>query len=206
MSDLRPRYENLYDPLAIIPELQADRIRIAPTSALARGFELSVNRSGQALSWWASYSLAKVEDTVDGIEVARSWDQRHSLQAGLTWNVNNWNFSVAGLIRSGWPTTSLALEEVIGPGGDLKFIAIPGPRNAEQLPHFASLDARISRKFDVGRGTITAFFEVSNLLDRNNVCCFDYDLETDENGEEFLESSPDYWLPLLPAVGFLWEF
>ena len=206
MGDLRPRYENLYDPLAIIPELQPDRIRIAPTSALARGVELSVNRSGQALSWWASYSLAEVTDTVDGIEVPRSWDQRHSLQAGLTWNVNNWNFSVAGLIRSGWPTTSLALEEVIGPGGEPGFIAIPGPRNAEQLPHFASLDARISRKFDVGRGTITAFFEVSNLLDRNNVCCFDYDLETDENGEEFLESSPDYWLPLLPAVGFLWEF
>jgi len=206
MGDLRPRYENLYDPLAIIPELQPDRIRIAPTSALARGVELSVNRSGQAVSWWASYSLAEVTDTVDGIEVPRSWDQRHSLQAGLTWNVNNWNFSVAGLIRSGWPTTSLALEEVIGPGGEPGFIAIPGPRNAEQLPHFASLDARISRKFDVGRGTITAFFEVSNLLDRNNVCCFDYDLETDENGEEFLESSPDYWLPLLPAVGFLWEF
>ena len=206
MGELRPRYENLYDPLAIIPELQPDRIRIAPTSALARGVELSVNRSGQALSWWASYSLAEVTDTVDGIEVPRSWDQRHSLQAGLTWNVNNWNFSVAGIIRSGWPTTSLALEEVIGPGGEPGFIAIPGPRNAEQLPHFASLDARISRKFDVGRGTITAFFEVSNLLDRNNVCCFDYDLETDENDEQFLEYSLDYWLPLLPAVGFLWEF
>ena len=206
MSDLRPRYENLYDPLALIPELQADRIRIAPTSALATGLELSVNRTGRAWSWWASYSLAEVTDTVDGIEVPRSWDQRHSLQAGLTWNVNNWDFSVAGLIRSGWPTTSLALEEIIGPGGEPEFIAIPGPRNAEQLPRLASLDARISRKFDVGRGTITAFVEVSNLLDRNNVCCFDYDLETDENGEEFLESSPDYWLPLLPAVGFLWEF
>ena len=67
MSDLRPRYENLYDPLALIPELQADRIRIAPTSALARGLELSVNRSAQAWSWWASYSLAEVTDTVDGI-------------------------------------------------------------------------------------------------------------------------------------------
>ena len=156
---------------------------------------------------FSQFSTWLTPDTrLSGIDVPRSWDQRHSLQAGLTWNVNNWDFSVAGLIRSGWPTTSLALEEIIGPGGAPGFIAIPGPRNAEQLPRFASLDARISRKFDVGRGTITAFVEVSNLLDRNNVCCFDYDLETDENGEEFLESSPDYWLPLLPAVGFLWEF
>jgi outer membrane receptor protein involved in Fe transport len=206
MSDLRPRFENLYDPLAIIPELQADRVRIAPTAALARGLELSVNRTGQALSWWASYSLAEVTDTVDGIEVPRSWDQRHAVQAGLTWNLNNWDFSVAGHYRSGWPTTSLALQEITGPGGEPELIAVPGPRNAEQLTHFASLDARISRKFDLARGAITVFFEVSNLLDRNNVCCFDYDLETDENDQEFLDYSPDYWLPLLPAAGFLWEF
>ena len=206
MSDLRPRFENLYDPLALIPELQADRVRIAPTSAQARGLEFSINRTGQALSWWASYSLAEVHDTVDGVEVARSWDQRHAVQAGLSLSVNNWDLSVAGHYRSGWPTTSLALEEIIGPGGQPEFIAVPGPRNAVQLMHFASLDARVSRKFDVGRGTITAFIEISNLLDRNNVCCFDYDLETDINGEEYLEFSPDYWLPLLPAIGFLWEF
>ena len=70
----------------------------------------------------------------------------------------------------------------------------------------ASLDARISRAFDVRRGSLTVFVEVSNLLDHNNLCCIDYDLETDENGDEFLESSPDYLLPLLPAVGILWEF
>jgi len=186
--------------------LQPDRIRIAPASARARGLELSLSRAGQALSWWAIYSLAEVTDTVDGLEVPRAWDQRHSLQAGLTWNVNNWDLSVAGHIRSGWPTTSLALEEVTGPSGEPEFVVITGPRNAAQLPHFSSLDVRISRTFDVGRGRITTFLEVSNLLNRNNICCYDYDLETDANGEEVLEYSADYWLPLLPAVGFLWEF
>ena len=72
MNDLRPRFENLYDPLALIPELQADRVRIAPSSAQARGLELSINRTGQALSWWASYSLAEVTDTVDGVKASRS--------------------------------------------------------------------------------------------------------------------------------------
>ncbi|MCZ6517749.1 MAG: TonB-dependent receptor, partial [Gammaproteobacteria bacterium] len=186
MSELRPRFENLYDPLALIPELQPDRVRIAPASARARGLELSLSRAGPALSWWAIYSLAEVTDTVDGLEVPRAWDQRHSLQAGLTWNVNNWDLSVAGHIRSGWPTTSLGLEEVAGPGGEPEFIVITGPRNAAQLPHFSSLDVRISRTFDVGRGRITTFLEVSNLLNRNNICCYDYDLETDANGEEVL--------------------
>ncbi len=206
MDDLKPRFENLYDPLALIPELQADRVRIAPSAARARGLELSVSRAGRDLSWWASYTLAEVTDTVDGVEVPRSWDQRHSLQAGLTWSVANWDLSIAGHIRSGWPTTALALEEISLPGGETEIIAIPGPRNAERISNFSSLDARVSRTFDVGRGTIMVFAEVSNLLDRKNICCFDYDLETDDSGEDVLELSTDTWLPLLPAIGILWEF
>jgi outer membrane receptor protein involved in Fe transport len=206
MSSLRPRFENLYDKLALIPELQPDRVRIAPDSARARGLEVSLNRSGQTLNWWANYSLAEVSDTIDGEEFPRSWDQRHALQVGMNWQADGWNFSIAANIRSGWPTTDLRFEEVIGPGGEQELVAIPGVRNAEQLPHFASLDARISRKLDVRRGTLTVFAEVTNLLDRNNICCIDYDLETDQNGNDFLESSPDYLLPFLPAIGILWEF
>ena len=206
MSSLRPRYENLYDKLALIPELQPDRVRIAPDSARTRGLEVSLNGHGPVLNWWANYSLAKVADTIDGEDFPRSWDQRHALQVGMNWNTDEWNFAIAANIRSGWPITSLRIEEVVGPGGERETVAIPGVRNAEQLPHFASLDARISRKFDVRRGSLTVFAEVTNLLDRNNLCCIDYDLETDENDNEFLSSSPDYLLPLLPAVGILWEF
>jgi hypothetical protein len=206
MSDLKPRFENLYDPLALIPELQPDRVRITPSSGQSRGLELSVSRTGQALSWWASYSLAKVTDTIEGVDVPRAWDQRHALQAGLTWNVNDWDLSFAGHLRSGWPTTSLSLDEIAIPGGEPLFVAIPGPRNAERLSEFASIDARISRSFDLSSGRLTAFFEVSNLTNRNNVCCLDFDIETDADGNGVLKSSPDYWLPLLPAIGFLWEF
>lgn len=206
MSALRPRYENLYDKLALIPELQPDRVRIAPDSATARGLEISLNRSGQKLNWWANYSLAEITDTIDSEEFPRSWDQRHALQVGMNWQASEWNFAIAASIHSGWPTTSLRIEEIIGPDGEPGFVAIPGVRNAEQLPYFASVDARISRKFDVGRGSLTVFAEVSNLLNRKNICCLDYDLETDQNGDEFLESSPDYLLPLLPAIGVLWEF
>ena len=206
MSTLRPRYENLYDKLALIPELQPDRVRIAPDSARATGMEISLNRAGQVVNWWANYSLAEINDTIDGEEFPRSWDQRHSLQVGMNWQANGWNFAIAANVRSGWPTTDLRIEEIDVPGMEPEIIAIPGVRNAQQLPYFSSVDARISRKFDVSRGSLTVFAEVSNLLDRDNVCCTDYDLETDENGNDYLSSSPDYLLPLLPAVGILWEF
>jgi hypothetical protein len=96
----------------------------------------------------------------------------------------------------------MTLVDVPDPADDP--IAIPGPRNAERLGTFANVDARISRRFRVGKGTITAFFEVANLFDRKNLCCRDYDLADDT--DDVLELSDDYWLPRLPAIGFLWEF
>ena len=56
------------------------------------------------------------------------------------------------------------------------------------------------------RGSLTAFVEVSNLANRTNVCCLDWDVADDGDGNLELELSRDYWLPLLPAIGILWEF
>ncbi len=208
IRELRPRFENLYDPLGIIPELQADRVRLDPSKGRARGVELSADRSVGSWNWWASYTWSKVTDRIDGDNVPRSWDQRHAVQGGFGWhNDEGWDFSMAASVHSGWPATNLALvPDGLDEDGEPQFIAVPGPRNAEQYSTFASLDLRLSRRFDVKRGTLLAFVEVSNVLNRDNVCCRDWDIEDDEAGNEFLEDSQDYWLPLLPAIGILWEF
>ena len=198
ISKVRPRYENLFDPLGILPELQADRVRIAPTGARARGIEISADRNTGSWNWWASYTWSEVSDRIDGRDVPRSWDQRHALQAGFAWRDERWNFSMAASVHSGWPTTGLTLDETGG--------AVPGPRNALQLPKYASVDMRLSRTFDVRRGSLTAFVEISNMFNRRNVCCIDWDVEESEDGDLVLESSLDYWMPLLPAIGILWEF
>jgi len=204
----RPRFENLYDPLGIIPELQADRVRLDPTKARARGVELSADRTLGNWNWWASYTWSKVTDRIDGDDVQRSWDQRNALQAGFGWhNEGGWDFSMAASVHSGWPATDLSLvADGIDDEGEPQFKAVPGSRNAEQHPSFTSLDLRLSRRFDVKRGTLLAFIEVSNVLNHDNVCCRDWDLEEDDDGNEFLDYSHDYWMPLLPAIGVLWEF
>lgn len=195
---VRPRFENLFDPLGVLPEFQADRVRLDPTAARAQGLEISADRSVGAWNWWASYTWSKVTDRIDGRDVSRSWDQRHAFQGGFGWQDESWSFSLAGSARSGWPTTGLLLE----PGG----AAVPGVRNAEQLPDFASLDFRLSRSFDIKRGSLLVFVEVSNVLNRRNACCVDWDLEEFATGDPVLDYSLDYWMPLLPAVGILWEF
>ncbi len=207
MLRVRPRFENLYDPLGLIPELQQDRVRIAPQSAVSRGIEISLDRSGGALDWWASYTLSRATDRIDGRNVPRSWDQRHALQGGIAWRNKKWDVALAASLHSGWPTTDLALiQEGIDADGEPRFVAVPGPRNALRHGTFSSLDFRVSRRFDLKKGSLLAFMEISNVLNRRNECCLDWDVETDDEGISALELSRDYWMPRLPAIGVLWEF
>lgn len=202
MQKVRPRFENLFDPLALIPELQADRVRLQPSRASASGVEVSMTGSHGELNWWSSYTLSRVRDRIDGRTEPRSWDQRHAVNAGLSWSNANWDLSLAASVHSGWPTTGLMLVDV---AGQQEPVAVPGSRNALRLGRFASIDFRINRRFEFRRGTFSTFFEVSNTFNRRNTCCIDWDID-DSNGDIVLENSADYWLPLLPAIGFLWEF
>jgi hypothetical protein len=58
----------------------------------------------------------------------------------------------------------------------------------------------------VPRGSLMVFFEVTNVLNRRNVCCIDWDIEIEDGVDPVLDNSFDYWLPILPAIGVLWEF
>ena len=196
MDDLRPRFENLFNPLALIPELEPDRVRIIPSRGDARGVEISLDRQGEPFNWWANYTYSEVTDTVRGATELRSWDQTNAFQMGLNWNKDDWDIGLALSVHTGWPTTLLTLEERVDEDGELESVAVPGPRNATRHSDFASLDVRISRRFDLQHGTLTAFLEVSNATNRRNVCCLDYDLEEDVDENEFLEVSSDYWLRL----------
>ena len=86
------------------------------------------------------------------------------------------------------------------------YIPVPGPRNAEQLGTFAQLDFRVSREYPVRIGKLSAFFEVTNLTNRKNECCVDYDIDEDDEGNVFLDVAVEHWLPIIPAVGISWEF
>jgi outer membrane receptor protein involved in Fe transport len=209
---LKPRFENLFDPLVLIPELAPDRVRLEPDYARAYGIETTIEyRGGAELNWWASYTWSKAYDRIDGGNQDRSWDQRHALQAGVAWERGPWQIGLALNVHSGWPTTGMGLERLqVEPeeedDDDYIVLPVPGERNAEQLGTFAQIDFRVSREFEVNRGRLSAFFEVSNLTNRDNPCCIDYDLDEDDDGALVLDRAVEYWLPIIPAIGVLWEF
>jgi hypothetical protein len=86
-----------------------------------------------------------------------------------------------------------------------EYLPIPGLRNSEQYSTFFTLDFRISREFDVRKGRLSAFLEVTNTTNRDNPCCTDYDINDDVDPAK-LDKTEDFWVPVIPAIGILWEF
>jgi len=188
---VRPRFENAFNSLTLLPEIQFDRYRIDPISAEAHGAELMVSEgdAGEQLFWWFGYAWSEVRDTLQDRKVPRSWDQTHTVKAGLSWRWGAWDFSAAGEAHTGWPKSVL-------PGEDL---------NASRYSVFHTLDVRVSREFDVRRGDLTVFLEVSNLYNRENPCCTEYSVTTGPSGPVLVEKEA-HWLPLVPSLGVVWRF
>jgi len=198
---LRPRYENLLNTLILLPELQPDRIEIAPEKARARGVELSLTSNiDHPLNWWMSVTWSEVEDKLGGEYIRRSWDQDRAVSGGINWRGDKWNISVAGSWHSGWPTTETELLTT-----DPEAVAITGPRNDEELGDYKTLDFRISRDYQLPASALTAFFEVSNIFGKENDCCIEYEV-TDEDGEFDLETETNNYLPAIPSIGVIWRF
>ena len=201
--DLRPRFENSFNTLTLVPEIQFDRVQTDAERAEAIGAEFTLSRGNadDDLLWWLSYAWARVEDRMPGANVSRSWDQTNTVKAGLSWRWRGWNFSAAGEGHTGWPLTSLGGELLPSAGGDLLVLEV-GDRNAERYADFYSVDLRVSRDFIWPRSKLTAFLEISNASNRANPCCTEYSVADDGA----LVSNGRNWLPLVPSLGVVWRF
>lgn len=204
---LMPRFENIFDPLVLIPELQIDRARIDADSAIAEGLELTLSGSrSNELSWWATYSWSCIADEFQKETIRRSWDQTHTFAAGFNQDWKKWSFSAAGIWHTGWPETVLVTENVLNPDGSASLVATVGPRNDGRHDVFHSLDVRVSRRFDLPKGDLTAFLEVTNLYNRENPCCTEYFVQPGSDGHEFVQAKGGNWLPIVPSLGVVWRF
>jgi hypothetical protein len=201
-DSLKPRYESLFDPLSLLPELRWDRVRIAPDSARAEGIEaLLTRRSPDPWNGWLSYAWSRVTDDEDSVETRRSWDQAHSVGVGLTWTSGPWNATLAAGYHTGWPTTPVTVADA----GTPQATVVVGRRNSIRYSDYSSVDVRLSRDFELRRGDLNVFVEVTNAFDRGNPCCTDYSYAYPD-GQLTLEREYRHWLPLVPSVGVLWRY
>jgi hypothetical protein len=146
-------------------------VRIAPESARARGVELLLTRkSVSPWNGWLNYAWATVEDRESGVDTPRGWDQKHAFGGGVSWTSDPWVATLAATWHSGWPTTSVRLDEPVEAPPEV----LVGTRNDIQLKDFLSIDARVSHRFTLRHGELDAWFEVTNLTNHGNPCCEEY--------------------------------
>lgn len=201
----RPRYENLFEPLNLFPEVEPDRVRIAPSRSIAEGIEVFLRgQLGESATWWVNYAYATTEDEIDGSRVPRLFDQTHGLNLNLDWRLSErWRLDVAWRYHTGWPTTPLQLRQVISEEGEAEWVPELGRLNSERLPVYHRLDLRASRNWRWRRASIDLFVDIQNVYDRRNVGGFDFDVD-DESGA--LLADAESWPGILPSVGVSLEF
>ncbi len=223
IRDPRPRYENLYEPLNVFPEIEPDRVRLAPDSSRAQGVELTLRgAAGARIDWWANYAHASARDRFDGREVRRQTDQTHTLNLYANTRLGrSWSLSLAWRYHTGWPTTPVSLVEVPGaPGGDgeeegeegeepeepaeeePQLVPVLGPLYSERLPSYHRLDLRASRAWQLRAGRLTFFLDLQNVYDRKNQAGFDVSFDAEEG---VLDVEREDWPGFFPSVGISWE-
>ncbi len=209
LSDLHPRYENLFSPIHLFPEAEADRIEVAPERGLVRGVEVvAKGRSGRAVTWWASYVLSRAEDRIDGTWQPRSWDQTHAGTFGLNLALpHQWTIGAVVLAHSGWPTTPVTGMLVVDEDGQAAVEPVVGLRNSDRYPSYFRVDFRISKLFETEYGDLTVFLEVLNATDRDNICCTeDIGFVVEPDGTITTVPELRSWAPIVPSLAINWRF
>ena len=79
-----------------------------------------------------------------------------------------------------------------------------GPINSLRLPAYHRMDLRVTRTFQVGRGTLSAFLDIFNFYNRENLRSYAYGIDL-ASGRP-IQFAGETLLPILPSFGLTWEF
>ena len=205
-----PRWVNAIDDVSAFPEAGFDRLRIAPTSARARGVELFASRDqGARADWSVSYALARSTDAIDGRDVPRAVDQRHTVRGDWSTHPlsNRWRLTVSGVWHSGSPATPqrVQLDTVQRPDHiEIWTRWVPGALNSVRLPAYRRVDVRWTRWFDTRKGRVSLFAEVFNLLGTDNQRSLFTNVEFSGTNATMRPGASSQ-VPRIPSLGFSWE-
>jgi hypothetical protein len=69
------------------------------------------------------------------------------------------------------------------------------------------MDIRAGREFLTSRGRVSAFLEIRNCYNRENIREYIYDFLGQQNGNYIVrKTGHESWLPLIPSFGIIWDF
>jgi hypothetical protein len=217
-TNLRPAYRNSFDDINAFPEMENDRTVIFRKNGSSRGIEFYLKKdTGGKFSWWSSYAYARVEEDVDHIyfppedvsayydvTIPTPQDQRHTFYLDMHYRpTNRWQLSTAFQYHSGWPYTGVILASQATPQGTVFWLQADEQWRA-RFDAYHRLDLRINRYFPLKKGRITAFIEILNILDQQNVRKYNYHLVRSGNYYD-LNRESENWFGWMPSFGISYD-
>jgi outer membrane receptor for ferrienterochelin and colicin len=170
-------------------------------SGRSRGVEfLLQRRSANGLAGWISYAYghARLHDAVTGARFDSDFDQRHTVNGYASWRLNDrWNVSSKYRYGSNVPIVGFYRAGANG------LTSLGEDRNLLRVPAYSRLDLRANRAFFFKRSKLTAYAEISNVLNRTHYRYTDTSLDL-RTQRVFFER--DTLFPILPAAGVTLEF
>ena len=201
-AEVSPYFENTLDALSLLPDLEPDRVRIAPNDSEATGIEFSAHRAlSSSLETWASYTWSRVADEFASEDVLRSWDQPHALTVGLAWSGVRTSASVLVGWHRGWPRTPFDAAPAT-PAAPARLTV--GPRNSGRWGDYFTVDLRATWTLPLARSDLSTWIEATNSTNRQNDCCVRFGALNAASG--LLATEPNAWLPRILNAGITWRF
>ena len=195
------RFENVFNPFVLLPEMESDRLGLLPKEATAYGADLDFEfELSPGLTTQFRYSFMQAEDRLEGRRVDRRWSQQHTVNAGITWQRDAFSLSAALLWHSGWRST--LLPGFVPEDEPLDILAYLN--NVELREHFA-IDISARYRWQFPRAKVEIFADIGNVTDRLNEAGIDFDEEEVEGGY-LLEPDQETLLGRIPSIGIIVSF
>ena len=203
----RVRFENLFEPISIVPEVETDRIRIDADSSRSHGVELFLGGAlGPKIDGFVTYTYARSTDQIGGREVPRPYDQPLAVGLNLAWRAPwHWTVQAAWRYHTGWPTTAIEIDNIAASDGEPITRPVLGPLYGDRVEDYLRLDIRLQRRWQIRRGELSLYFDIQNAANTRNTRGFTVSLDEGPDGLVVSQSS-NSWGGRLPSFGLTWTF
>ena len=195
-----------FSPFPLLPELSVDRFHVFAQRSRMYGVELSLSTDpSRPLSGTVSYSWSRAEDQVNGVWVARAWNEPNAVKINALWRHAPFAAGASLTWHSGWPYTPLLASASSWTNPSAVRIAL-GPYDSERLQSFFTLDLRLSWQHRLAGGTFQAYLDLYDATNSSSTCCLIYSVTHSESGLYTLNASRSPWLELTPIFGVRWHY
>ena len=196
----------------------------------AYGFDVFLSKTAVAfdsrLAGWLSYTWTRAEREAYSRLYPFDYDRRHSFNLVGSYRLTSkWTLALTSRLASGFPYTRplgvrvAAIENPDDPkrlipqrdiNGLLVYETDLGDTsnlNTGRMPFYARLDLRTSWRPGGDSGNFEIYFEVINLLNRNNAIRLEPELQYDPRSDvPTIIETPTEGFPFLPTFGIRWKF